>query len=182
MVKTEKRLGKPQEEEPEKADGRGAATREMILAAAREVFSRHPYHAASIRMIAAQGSFYHGLIRYHFPSKAAIFEAVVEEICSELLKQNREWLMEAAGLSPDQALSLYLDRFIAYHRSRPETFRIVVKNLSQEDGEEIPGYHHLRDLLSGSRADFTRLFAGLFTESSLTCFLESFNTLIIHYL
>ena len=59
-------------------------TRKMILAAARQIFAAHPYNAASIRMIAAQGDFYHGLIRYHFPSKAGIFEAVVEDACQSL--------------------------------------------------------------------------------------------------
>ncbi len=53
---------------------RGKETRRMILDAATKVFAMHPYNAASIRMIAAQGEFYHGLIRYHFPNKAEIFD------------------------------------------------------------------------------------------------------------
>jgi AcrR family transcriptional regulator len=63
---------------------RGEKTRRMILDAATKVFAMHPYNAASIRMIAAQGEFYHGLIRYHFPNKAKIFETVVEEACQNL--------------------------------------------------------------------------------------------------
>ena len=62
---------------------RGDETRQKILAAARKVFAAHPYNAASIRMIAAKGDFYHGLIRYHFPNKADIFEAVVEDAVKE---------------------------------------------------------------------------------------------------
>lgn len=166
----------------EKEGGRGAATRDMIMAAAREVFSRQPYHAASLRGIAARGGFYHGLIRYHFPSKAAIFEAVAEKDCSDLLAANRSWLTEAAELEPEDALSSYLDRFIEYYRAHPQIFRIIVLNLSQEEAESVPGYRHLLHLLSASRADFTRIYAGLFDEGSLTFFLESFNMLIIHYL
>lgn len=86
MTRNKETKNKP--DSREKPNGRGTATREMILAAARQTFSRHPYHAASIRMIADQGGFYHGLIRYHFPSKAAIFEAVVEELCRDLLAKN----------------------------------------------------------------------------------------------
>lgn len=174
--------GQPKAAVKEKENGRGAATRDIILAAAREAFSREPYHAASLRTIAARGRFYHGLIRYHFPSKAAIFEAVVEKDCADLLAANRAWLTEAAEMGPREALSSYLDRFIDYFREHPQIFRIIVKNLSQEEAESIPGHHHLLHLLSASRADFTRIFAGFFDEASLTFFLESFNTLLIHYL
>jgi len=165
-----------------KSGKKGEATRETILNAAREVFSRHPYHAASIRMIAKQGGFYHGLIRYHFSSKAAIFEALAEKASQDLRAANKTWLRETAGLGPREGLSLYLDRFIARYKGHPEFFRTMVQNLSQEDPLSIPGYHHLSELLSGSRADAEETNILPFDKDSATRFLESFNALIIHYL
>ena len=173
----------PKTKPTERAPGEKAApTRDIILEAATKVFSGHPYHAASIRMIAAQGGFYHGLIRYHFPSKAGIFGTVVESACRKLKEANRLWLSEVAALGPRDGLALYLDRFLEHYRAHPEIFRIVIQNLSQKDQEGVPGYHHLLDLLSGSQADFREIFTGLFDGDSAARVLESFNALIIHYL
>ena len=161
---------------------KGEATREMILNAARTVFSRYPYNAASIRMIAREGDFYHGLIRYHFSSKAAIFEALAEKSCRDLREANRAWLEETVGLGPREGLSLYLDRFIAHYENQPEVFRTLVRNISQEDPLDVPGYRHLTELLSGSRADAGETNSLPFDKDSAMRFLESFNALIIHYL
>ena len=165
-----------------KSGKKGEATREMILNAARMVFSRHPYNAASIRMIAKQGGFYHGLIRYHFSSKAAIFEALAEKSCQNLRAANKTWLKETVGLGPREGLSLYLDRFIAHYENHPEVFRTLVQNISQEGPLSIPGYRHLTELLSGSRADAEETNILPFDKDSARRFMESFNALIIHYL
>jgi AcrR family transcriptional regulator len=133
-------------------------------------------------MIAKQGGFYHGLIRYHFSSKAAIFEALTEKSSQDLQAANKRWLRETARLGPRAGLSLYLDRFIAHYENDPEFFRTVVQNISQEDPLSIPGYHHLAELLSRSRADAEATNILPFDKDSAKRFLESFNTLIIHYL
>jgi AcrR family transcriptional regulator len=161
---------------------KGEATRQTILRAARTVFSRHPYHAASIRMIAEEGGFYHGLIRYHFSSKAAIFEALAEKACQDFRAANKTWMMETRGLGPREGFSLYLDRVIAHYKDHPEVFRTMVRNISQEDPLTIPGYRHITELLSGTREDAqdTRILP--FDRDSSTRFTDGFNALIIHYL
>ena len=157
-------------------------TRQMILAAARQVFATHPYNAASIRMIAAQGDFYHGLIRYHFPNKAGIFEAVVEEACRSLCQANKEWLLEISTFLPDKALSTYLDRFIEYFQQQPAVLRIIVNNLSHDDPATLPGYHHLTRFLADTRRDFETIFPDLFAAGDVSRFLSSLNALILHFL
>ena len=161
---------------------KGDETRQMILAAARQVFAVHPYNAASIRMIAAQGDFYHGLIRYHFPSKAGIFEAVVDVSCRTIYRENKDWLREISSFAPDKALSTYLDRFIEFFKNQPEVFRIIVKNLSHEDPSTLPGYGHLKALLIDTRRDFEAVFPGLFESDDVNRFLSSLNALILHFL
>jgi AcrR family transcriptional regulator len=161
---------------------KGEATREMVLNAARTVFSRQPYHAASIRMIARQGGFYHGLIRYHFSSKAAIFEVLTKKSSQELRAANKTWIQETAGLDAREGLSLYLDRFIAHYEDHPEVFRTMVQNIPQDDPANIPGYRHLTELLAGTRADAEETGILPFDQDSTTRFLESFNAMIIHYL
>ena len=161
---------------------RGEETRQMILAAARQVFAAHPYNAASIRMIAARGDFYHGLIRYHFPNKAGIFEAVVEASCGTIYRENKEWLLEISTFAPDRALSTYLDRFIEFFKKQPEVFRIIVNNLSHEEPSTLPGYGHLKALLIDTRRDFEAVFPGLFKSEDVNRFLSSLNALILHFL
>ncbi len=164
------------------AAGRGEATRNLILKAAARVFARHPYEAASIRMIAAEGDFYHGLIRYHFPSKAGIFEAVMADACRLLYEANHQWLAEIALLPPEEGLSLYLDRFIEFFKRQPEVFQIIVQNLSCEDPPGLPGYFHLEKMLADTRQDFATTFPKLLSGRDTGRFLNSLNALILHYL
>lgn len=161
---------------------RGNATRQMILEAARQVFATHPYNAASIRMIAARGDFYHGLIRYHFPNKARIFEAVAEEACCSLYSANKEWLLEISAFSPEKSLSVYLDRFIDFFREQPDVFRMIIKNSSHDDLAALPGFRHLKALLADTRRDFEKTFPGLFSRGDVSRFLSSLNALILHFL
>lgn len=161
---------------------RGGETRKIILEAAKKVFAAHPYNAASIRMIAARGNFYHGLIRYHFPNKAGIFEAVMEESCLMLNTANRQWFKEISAFPTAQALSIYLKRFVDFFREQPEVFQIIVKCSSHDDPATLPGYHHLKALLSDTKQDFENTFPGLFSREDVSRYLTSFNALIMHYL
>ncbi len=156
----------------------------MILAAARQVFAAHPYNAASIRMIANKGDFYHGLIRYHFPNKASIFEAVVKDACCTLYHANKKWLREVSAYGPDQAktLSTYLDRFIEFSLNHHEVFRIIINNLSHDDLTTLPGHQHLVSLLTDSQRDFEEIFPGLFSGNDTSRFLFCLNALTINFL
>jgi len=161
--------------------GRGEETRRMILDAAIKVFAAHPYNAASIRMIAAQGGFYHGLIRYHFPNKAIIFKTVVEEVNQHLLNANKEWLSEISTRSPKKALSLYLDRLIEYFQTQPEAFRIFVQNISHDDPSSLPGYSHMVNYVISSQKEFENTFKML-PKDMVRRFLTAFNVLAVNYM
>lgn len=174
--------GQKKKTEPDVHGKKRDDTRQMILAAARQVFAVHPYNAASIRMIAARGDFYHGLIRYHFPNKATIFEAVVEDACHTLYLANKEWLLEISTFSPDRALSTYLDRFIEFSRNYPGVFRIIVNNLSHGDPATLPGYQHLVRLLTDTQRDFEKTFPKLFAAGDAGRFLSCLNALTLHFM
>lgn len=72
-------------------------TRQAILDAAIQVFAPRPYTAASIRRIASQGGVPHALIRYYFPTKADLFDAVAQNICAELCQASEQALLEVPG-------------------------------------------------------------------------------------
>lgn len=173
----------PQNKNPdEKKSPYGAATREMILTAACAVFSRCPYEAASIRMIAAEGGFYHSLIRHHFPSKASMFEAISKKVCEDFRETNKRWLKELAGLGLRAGTSLYLDRFIAYYQSHPEIFRLIAQNTPREDTQSIPGYDDLANIMVSVQEDVEKASILLFDSQTLVRYLESLYALFNYYL
>ena len=160
----------------------GAATRERILTAAIKVFARHPYHAASLRMIAAEGGFYQGLIRPHFPTKASLFEALCEDLTRAFSEKTRIWMKEIGGMLPEQGISLYLDWCIEYYQDHKDELRIIVQNITQEDEQNIPGYSHLINFLADRDTIAENTAMLVFDKDSMSRFQESFTALLLHFL
>lgn len=162
---------------------KGEVTRERILKAARRVFSRHSYHAASFRMIGKEGGFEHPLINYYFPRKADLFEAVVAEICEEFYLANIACLEGVEGMSPREGFSLYLDRFLRFNMENPEPLSILMLNMAHTERlEEIPGYQLIPEVLSKTRSTFEERVPLRASADEVEMFINSYNALIITYL
>lgn len=63
---------------------RRAATRAGLLEAARAEFAEHGFAAASTEAVVRRAGVTRGALYYHFPDKAALFEAVVEAVAAEI--------------------------------------------------------------------------------------------------
>ena len=74
-----------------------ALKRELILDAARQVFEIEGLEGASIRAIAKQAGYTAGAIYFHFPSKEAIYGAVLDESLDRL----NTAVSEAVSAAPD---------------------------------------------------------------------------------
>ena len=158
-------------------------TRERILRAARKVFAEHPYNAASFRMIGREGGFDHPLINYYFPRKADLFEAVVSEICEEFFQANLACFEGLEKMAPREGLSLYLDRFLDFNLENPEPLRIIMLNVAQVDRlDEIPGYHHIPEVMARTRRTFEKRADLKATPEEIGMFQNSFNALVFFYL
>ena len=179
--KSKKKRSKTQDLGPK--GNKKTATREKILVAARKVFSEHPYSAASIRMVGKAAGIDHPLISYYFPTKAELFEAVVEDVAETYVEANTSWFEGLEILSPSRGLSLYLDRLIAFTSKHPEALRISALNLVQPEGStNKPGHRQMQGLLTRNTETF-RQVAGLRSSArEIRMFVESFNTLVINYL
>jgi AcrR family transcriptional regulator len=164
-------------------DRKADITRRKIMAAARRVFAEYPYHSASVRMIGSAGRFNHALIRYHFPSKASLFEAVLTEICEEIYGVNLELLEGLEGLSPEEGFSRYLDRFLDHHFRHPTALRIVMLNLAMtRRPETLPGYLQIPGMLGRTRETFEQLIPPKNRTDDVRRFLYSFNNLVLNLL
>jgi AcrR family transcriptional regulator len=100
-----------------------AATRELLLATARDVFTERGYAATSIDDIVQRAGVAKGSLYHHFESKEAIFRAVYEVIQAEVV----EGVMAAAMAARDPwaavraGLAAFLDACL-----EPSFRRIVV--------------------------------------------------------
>jgi AcrR family transcriptional regulator len=112
------------------------ATKAMIINAARKVFARHPYHKASIRMIADEGGFLFSLINHYF-TKSELFGAVAAAVSEELLTDFISWLKEIQGLPPEKGFSVFLDRALDYFFEKPDMLQLLMKNAGEAGSKDM---------------------------------------------
>ncbi|MEL7976152.1 TetR/AcrR family transcriptional regulator [Isoptericola sp. F-RaC21] len=134
---------------------KGRAKREEILQAAIVTFAEVGYHGASLREIAARVGISHPGLLHHFPTKAALLEAVLEHRdavdeagFAEELEQGRGYLEALVRLAQRNAL----------RRAVVEVFA----GLSTEaTSAEHPAHRYFderyADVVSRSRAELERL-------------------------
>lgn len=83
-----------------------APTRQAVLESAKREFLLHGYSGASLRAIAANAGVTTGALYRHYRDKAALFEALVEPVRSEVVKrftrQTDEYVrsLETRGMEP----------------------------------------------------------------------------------
>jgi AcrR family transcriptional regulator len=63
---------------------RGRATRERLVATARELFGRDGYEATSVEAVLREAGVAKGSLYHHFDSKPALFDAVLDQVIAEL--------------------------------------------------------------------------------------------------
>jgi len=78
---------------------RGLATRERLLACARELFGARGYEATSIEAVLASCGVARGALYHHFAGKADLFDAVARDVFAEIAQRT-----SAAAASEDDVL------------------------------------------------------------------------------
>jgi TetR/AcrR family transcriptional regulator, regulator of cefoperazone and chloramphenicol sensitivity len=159
---------------------RGDQTRDALILAAIEVFSRHGYNGASTRSISKFANVNQALIGYHFGGKQGLYLAVYEHIASQLqtamapveadVTRQLTALTDAGTMGPKAAVALILklfDRFIELigDESRSPWVSLVLR----EQQEPTEAFHLFYDQFLGRLLSLTtRLVAaaaGLEQES-----------------
>lgn len=108
------------------------ASRERILESAAEAFGRHGYRLASMELVAQEAGLTRQALYHHFPSKEALFRAVVEAVQEGALEAER-----AAGLRQEQTGRRLADILVAQLEAR---FRYLF--------DRIKGSAQVEELLS----------------------------------
>lgn len=119
---------------------RGEATREALLAAARQVFIVKGYAAAGVTDIVAQAGASVGSLYHHFAGKADLYLALFEELQHEYDSRSRRAARECrkAGVSDPRLIMLAVAR--DYLNVSIEQ-RDLVKMFARSDGP--PGFGRL---------------------------------------
>jgi AcrR family transcriptional regulator len=132
---------------------RGEATRERLLASARELFGRDGYEATSIEAVLEAAGVTRGALYHHFASKAQLFDAVLERVNVELAA---EAAAASAGGDPYENLRAGSRAWLEMALD-PHVQRIVLI-----DPPTAVGWRRWRELdelywLGGLRTGFARL-------------------------
>lgn len=106
-------------------DQRSTATRRKLVAAARRAFAADGYAAVGTEQIVREAGVTRGALYHQFADKAALLEAVVEEIDAEIAQQFAAGALARPDGDPVELLLAGADAFLAV-ATRPDVHQIVL--------------------------------------------------------
>ncbi len=123
--------------------------RAQLLERATQLFAEHGYDALSMSQIARAAKISKALLYHYFPSKRALFQAVLAAGAQEL----RERTQPDPTRPPAEQLAATLDAFLAWVDERPGAYAKLL---------ESAGAREVRDTIAQVRAETAdRILAGL---------------------
>jgi AcrR family transcriptional regulator len=128
-----------------------AQTRAALVAAGRLLFGRSGFAATSVEDLVREARVTTGALYHHFPSKAALFEAVFEQVHAELLEASAQATDTAEGAVDRFAAGFdaFLDKVL-----EPDVQQIIIT-----DAPAVLGLARFTEL--DERYAFAAIVAGL---------------------
>ena len=117
------------------------ARRALLFEAALREFSSHGYEGASLGRIAADAGVTRTVLYDHFPSKRALFVALLEAKRHELLSHLREAL--CTDSSGSERIRAMFDAFLAFAEREPETWRLLYPEHAPVDPDVAADHRRL---------------------------------------
>lgn len=115
----------------------GAAHREAVradlLRAARELFAKRDFTAASVREIAAAARVNPAMIHYHFGDKEGLYRAMLQETIGPVLQKVQE-LMDRGGRQSQMSIHDALEALMTMLAREPWVARLIVREVLAEEG------------------------------------------------
>ena len=110
-------------------------TRERILTAAERAFAERGFDGAPLESIAARAGIRRPSLLYYFPTKQALYSAVIEAVFSDL----RQVLFEALSTdgSFEDRLDAVVKSFDAHVNDRPQAAQLILREILDDRG---PGH------------------------------------------
>ena len=159
---------------------KSSAKKERILADARSVFTRHPYHKASLRLICEQTGINHNLIRYHFGSKENLFDALVSQLISEWETGITEFMAGTANNKSKEHFPRFIEAFLAFGFAYPDGMKIIMQNTGERGSGSIhPGSALLMALTDNVQTSIINNYSLKSTEKDLSMWVAGFVMAIV---
>ena len=115
-----------------RADANRVPTPERILSAAEHAFGAHPFADASLADIAATANVRRPSLLYHFPSKQALYVAVVDRLFKDVGVQMAT--AAGAGESATETIDGLFVAWIGFLRERPGFAPLVLRGIIDGQG------------------------------------------------
>ena len=133
-----------------------ALTRERLLSAARTVFARRGFHAASVEEIAAEGGYSTGALYSNFSGKQDLFLAVMDREIDEHTREIEEAVRERASV--DERARGGAERWMAMIDREPE-LQLLFAEFWAYAARDEGVRRHVAASFARARATLTRLIA-----------------------
>jgi AcrR family transcriptional regulator len=133
-----------------------ALTRERLLLAARVVFARRGYHAASVEEIAAEGGYSTGALYSNFSGKEELFLAVMDREIDKYAREIEEAVRERTSV--DERARGGAERWMAVIDREPDVLLLFAEFWAYAARDEGVR-RHVAASFARARATLTRLIA-----------------------
>lgn len=133
---------------------RGRTTRDRLIAAATELFGEHGYEGTSIGAVLEAAGVARGALYHHFPSKEALFDAVLDRVVAEIAATVAD--AARAAEDPVESLRAGCDAWLRL------ALDPAVQRIALLDPPAVVGWTRWRELdeqytLGGLRVSLTRV-------------------------
>ncbi len=168
------------------SSGRKDATRIALLEAALNVFGEKGYHGAAVDDIVDRAGRSKGAAYFHFPSKAAIFRALVRELANQLVNSIQRKMddVDSPAERLDAALLGLIDVFVR-HRALARIVLIEVAGAGRAFSDDLIFVRRqFADLIERelNRAIESGAIAPCDTHLIATAWFGALNEVAVHWL
>jgi len=127
---------------PTSAQRRAAETRSLILRSAARLFARQGYGRTTMDQIACEAGTSKGALYHHFPTKRALFDALVAERIAAFRTLDE---LTASSASLRELLDRAVEFALSWYRSHPEYVALSLESRLQAGRAEGPIAEYLAE-------------------------------------
>lgn len=143
------------------AKATSASTRDNILSAATQVFTRYGYEGGSVEKISKSAKSVDRMIYYYFGSKEGLFIQVLENSYRRMNDAERKLKLDTS--QPIDGLNRVIGFVLSYHRKNPEFITLLnLENLQR--GKHIAKSERAREYSSPAIAIISELLQNGMTQ------------------
>jgi AcrR family transcriptional regulator len=134
-------------------------TRELILDAAERLFAKHGLDGVAVRDLARETNLTPSSLYNHFPSKEALYDAVLERGFRPMVEMTAEAWQSGAGLKP-QSVRAQIDQMVAHLAEHRDLAPLLQRVMLEDAGSPEPRIGKWIRLLSNEGTKLIRDAAG----------------------